>query len=65
MSKSAKINLERTGFSALLGQGTFSCPPHQKWNRLKFLRFSIAEIQPNSKKNRQISLHGFQVGSQK
>ncbi len=25
-----------------------------------FLRFLVAEIQPNSKKNRQISLHGFQ-----
>jgi hypothetical protein len=30
-----------------------------------FLRFSITKIQLNSKKNRQISIHGFQVGSQK
>jgi hypothetical protein len=30
-----------------------------------FLRFSTARIQPNSKKNRQISIHGFQAGSQK
>jgi hypothetical protein len=30
-----------------------------------FLRFSIAKIQPNPKKNRQISIHGFEVGSQK
>jgi hypothetical protein len=29
------------------------------------LRFSIAKIQPNPKKNRQISTHDFQVGSQK
>jgi hypothetical protein len=32
---------------------------------LCFMRSSIAEIQPNSKKIRQTSLHGFQVGSQK
>jgi len=30
-----------------------------------FLRFSIAKIQPNSNKNRQISKHGFQVGGKK
>jgi len=30
-----------------------------------FLRFSIAKIQPKSKKNRQISVHAFQVGSKK
>jgi hypothetical protein len=30
-----------------------------------FLRFWIAKFHPNWKKNRQISLHGFQVGSQK
>jgi hypothetical protein len=30
-----------------------------------FLRCSIAKIQQNSKKNRQISIHGFQGGSQK
>jgi hypothetical protein len=30
-----------------------------------FLRFSTGIIQPNSKKNLQISILGFQVGSQK
>jgi hypothetical protein len=30
-----------------------------------FLRFSIAKIQPNPKKNRQFFIRGFQVGSHK